>query len=111
MGEQVSLFVPTQHGEQPAPYPWGPAARATDTSQQAAVDMEPKVDTLRAKALEAIKSAADGLTADEVAAVLGESILAIRPRITELWKLGYLMQTTKRRKNQSGKSAIVWRLA
>lgn len=108
MADQAALFVPTQHGEQPAPYPWGPAARATDTSVTAAAAIAPKVDTLRAKALEAIRGSADGLTADEVAAVLGESVLAIRPRITELWKLGYLLQTTKRRKNVSGRRAVVW---
>lgn len=46
-------------------------------------------------------------TADEVAFVLGEDILAVRPRITELVKQGFLKDSGKRRPNRSGKMARV----
>jgi len=49
-----------------------------------------------------------GLTADEVAGRLGLSILSIRPRITELARLGKVRDSGERRRNGSGRKAIVW---
>lgn len=49
-------------------------------------------------------------TADEVAARIGESILAVRPRISELRAMRRIALTTERRKNTSGHSAAVWRV-
>lgn len=53
------------------------------------------------------------LTADECASILGESVLSIRPRISELHKQTppVLEDSGERRKNASGHSACVWRLA
>lgn len=89
-------------------YPLFPGAKRGGTSQDAAVSMAPRASTLREKALRAI-SGTPGLTADEVARFLGESVLAIRPRISELKVLGKVVETKHRRKNRSGKDAIVWR--
>ena len=50
-----------------------------------------------------------GLTADEIAADLGESVLSIRPRVSELHRLGMIEKTKVRRRNASGMSASVWR--
>lgn len=50
-------------------------------------------------------------TADELAANMGESILTIRPRVTELHKQGQLETTGERRRNASGASAHVWKLS
>jgi hypothetical protein len=50
-----------------------------------------------------------GLTADEAAANLGESVLAIRPRVTELYNGDYLYDTGLRRPNESGINARVLR--
>ena len=47
-------------------------------------------------------------TADELATILGVSIMTVRPRVAELYKRGYLEETIERRKNQSGKRATVW---
>lgn len=48
------------------------------------------------------------MTADEAAAAIGETVLAVRPRITELKQDGKLYDTGKRRANASGRSATVW---
>ena len=65
--------------------------------------------TLRRRALNAIAaSGSDGLTADEVAHALMESVLAIRPRITELRQAQIVVDSGKRRANASGRNAIVW---
>jgi predicted ArsR family transcriptional regulator len=55
--------------------------------------------------------AGNAATADEVATALGETPLAIRPRVSELSKRGKLEPTGLRRKNSSGRDAVVWRAA
>ncbi len=88
-------------------YPTGPGHRDTDTSREAASDMASRVTGLRLAVLGALR---EDRTADECAAALGESVLAIRPRLTELKRLGRITDTGERRANASGKRAIVWRL-
>lgn len=90
-----------------ARYPSAPGHRDTDTSREAAADMASRVTGLRLAVLGAL---VEDRTADECAAVLGESVLAIRPRTTELKRLGLITDTGERRPNASGKRAIVWRL-
>ena len=90
-----------------ARYPSAPGHRDTDTSREAASDMASRVTGLRLAVLGALDQ---DRTADECAAVLGESVLAIRPRLTELKRLGRITDTGERRPNASGKRAIVWRL-
>lgn len=90
-------------------YPTTPGYRLRETSRNAAEHIAPRVPTLRKEAFRALK---DGpKTADEVALLLCASILAIRPRITELSKLGLIKDSGIRRKNGSGRAAIVWRVA
>ena len=79
-----------------------------DTSMEAADAMADRAPILRARVLDAL--ATGDHTADEVAAQLGESVLAIRPRVTELAKVDRIADTGERRKNASGRKAIVWRL-
>jgi predicted ArsR family transcriptional regulator len=88
-------------------YPITPGARDRDTSVDAAESMASRAETLRTKAL-GVFSRADGLTADEAAFAMNASILAIRPRVTELARMGEIEDTGRRRKNRSGRSAIVW---
>lgn len=77
-----------------------------ETSRQAAADAAETAGELRARALAVIQHGP--ATADEVAQVLGKSVLSIRPRCSELVKLGAIRDSGQRRKNASGKSAIVW---
>ncbi|MBK8006723.1 MAG: hypothetical protein IPK12_23325, partial [Gemmatimonadetes bacterium] len=65
----LSLFAP------PAPLP-------EDTRRAAREAMEERLPRLRTAVLATLRQRPR--TADEVAEVLGESILAIRPRVTEL---------------------------
>lgn len=50
------------------------------------------------------------MTADEAAEILGESILSVRPRISELHKRGLIEPTGERRRSSGGKPSHVWRL-
>lgn len=88
-------------------YPHTPGAKDRDTSFEAAEGMAPQAPILRAKCLRELEHS-NGLTADEVAGRLGLSILSVRPRITELARDGKVRDSGDRRRNASGKRAIVW---
>ena len=92
-------------------YPNRAGAKERTTSLEAAHRIEAKgrARTLRKMVLEWFSYDHES-TADEVAEQLGEDILAIRPRVTELHKQGWLEHTGQRRKNASGASAHVWRI-
>lgn len=82
---------------------------AVATSRAAARTIQRTATTLRQRALGVIRAAgAEGKTADEVAAVLEASVLAIRPRIAELHRLGLIRANGQRRANASGLMASVW---
>ena len=97
-------------------YPNVPAVGKTDTSRAAAEQLTaPR--TLRHRVLKAVVNCANwskcdnGITADQIAFVLGEDILSVRPRVTELNRLGLIRDTGLRRPNRSGRKAIVWKAA
>jgi len=91
----------------PPSYPDAPGHRHVDTSIEAAAEIANRAHTLREECMDMIKASPDGLTADQVAARLGESVLSIRPRITELKKTGRIVDSGRRRKNHSGRRAAV----
>jgi len=66
-------------------------------------------ERLRALALQALAAAPCGLTADEIAARLNESVLAVRPRVSELFHARLIEKTGERRPNASGLNAHVWK--
>jgi len=92
------------------PYPATPGWSEPTTSKAAARSIGHRAGDLRDRVLTALREAGDsGLTADEAAAALRESVLAVRPRLTEL--KGKIEPTGERRANASGLSAKVWRIA
>jgi predicted ArsR family transcriptional regulator len=97
--------VNIRHRER-AHYPHAPGFQPTDTS----IDAAERVDatTLRIAVLRTL-ALYGPMTADQCAHRLGESVLAIRPRFTELKIMGRLIDTGQRERNQSGRRAIVWR--
>lgn len=88
-------------------YPSAPGHKVEGTSRSAAEAMKPRAPTLRDKVLELLKH--DAMTADEAAAALGETVLSIRPRLSELVKLNQIYDTGLTSKNDSGHKATIWR--
>jgi hypothetical protein len=88
-------------------YPHSPGWKSPDTSRDAAHAMHGSAKILRDRVLAAIKREAG--TADEVAGRLGESILSVRPRLSELARMDKIERTGERRQNASGMNAAVWR--
>ena len=92
-----------------AEYPDAPGHRGIDTSIAAAEDIAPKLGRLQAMALAAIRAAgANGLTADELAAELGMDRWSVQPRTSELREKRMVADSGRRRRNCTGKAAIVW---
>ena len=90
-------------------YPAHPGAKERGgTSEEAANAIRPRAAILRDRVLRLLKAGQD-LTADEIATALRESVLSVRPRVTELYRDRLIEKTPLRRKNASGMSATVWR--
>lgn len=88
-------------------YPTAPGHKEIGgASQRAADDIKPRASVLRDRCLAALSRRP--MTADEIAEVLGESVLAIRPRISELFRLGLAHKTPARRPSSNGKPQTVW---
>lgn len=92
-------------------YPATPGYKVDGPSKDAAIAMIPTAGTLRYRVFSAIENSISGITTDECAERLGETVLSIRPRFTELMNGGWIEDSGIRRKNASGRSATVWRVA
>ncbi len=92
-------------------YPKFPGSKEPTTSLDAAVAAAETAPFLRGEVLAALAGVPAGLTADEIADKVGKSILSIRPRVSELARMGEIVPTGERRKNESGLKAKVLRLA
>jgi hypothetical protein len=90
-------------------YPNKPGHRGVDTSIEAANDIAPKIGRLQRTTLKAVQSAGpQGLTSDEAAEVCGFDRWSIQPRLSELKAKGLVVDSGLRRRNSTGKNAIVW---
>jgi hypothetical protein len=105
---QLELF-----GSESAPsrYPEVPGFKAAGPSQEAAKQIAPSVTRLQRVVLAELANWPDGKTADELAILCRLSPFSTRPRLTELQIKGRVFKTGRRRPNESGMTASVWRAA
>ncbi len=90
-------------------YPNTPGHHGVDTSIAAADAIASQCGRLQGMALAAIAAAGEaGLTADELAATLEVDRWTIQPRTTELRAKRLIADSGRRRRNVTGKRAIVW---
>jgi hypothetical protein len=81
----------------------------TERSRESAEKIAGHARTVRRRTLhELVHSHPAGFTADELARRLGEPILTVRPRVSELHAAGLIEPSPERRTNESGHSATVW---
>ena len=97
------------HEDEHDEYPSAPGFKKYGTSAEAAERISAEAGTLRAKVLAIFRDGHE-LTADQVAEMLGKSVLSIRPRLSELVAVHLIEPTGRRRLNVSGMSADVMRL-
>ena len=109
-GNVHKLNEPDLFGEVAPGYPDVPGFKGTTTSRDAGRRISRHAATVREQVLAEFRAAfPGGLGADEIAALLNQSILTVRPRCSELLAAGLIEQTHKRRRNASGMSAAIWR--
>ncbi|MDF0495383.1 hypothetical protein [Bradyrhizobium yuanmingense] len=89
-------------------YPDSPGYKVAGTSAEAAAVMAPSAKTLRSAVLRTMIRANRAMTADEIATEMKRSILSVRPRVSELRRLGCIRPSGSRGKNESGMSAVAW---
>ena len=92
-------------------YPHKAGHRGVRTSKQSADDINPKLSRLKKMILIELDNVfPDGLTGSELSKITKRNLLTIRPRTTELKLLGLITDTETVRKNDGGKSEIVYKL-
>jgi len=77
------------------------------TSIDAMLSVEPRAPNLRTRIWRALARLGPH-TPDEIAEHLGENILSVRPQFTLLTKENKIGDTGQRRRNDSGREAMVW---
>ena len=100
MTAQPDLFS-TYNGS--APY-----VSHSETSLQAAEQIEPSAATLRAKVLACLKAHPEGLTDEQLQELTGMEGNTERPRRRELELAGKIRKGEARRRTSSGRMAVVW---
>jgi hypothetical protein len=91
-------------------YPQHPGSKAPGPSSEAARTIARPATTLRMRVYSFLRDRYPAAySADQIAETLGETILSIRPRVSELNKSGEIEAAEGRSKNQSGMSAHCWR--
>lgn len=88
-------------------YPDTPGHKRAGTSEEAARLTQCTVNNTQQRILDHLTSNPAGKTPDEIANHMNLSVLYIRPRCSELLRLGKIRETTLRRRNASGKRAAV----
>lgn len=82
---------------------------AGDTEVAAAALVAPRVGSLRARALALIVESGDlGYTAYELHVDMGELLYSVAPRMAELQRAGWIIDSGRRRPTPTGGDAIVW---
>lgn len=82
--------------------------RGSKTSTQAALEIEPRSGTLRAKVLAELRNHPDGLTDDEMQTHLSMNPSTQRPRRIELVEAKLVKDSGRTRLTQSRRQAVVW---
>lgn len=102
----MDALFPEFEQEAPARYPDVPGARRRDTSKAAADAIAPRVGSLRERVLACVKLKPG--TPERIANILGEPVMNIRPRLSELSKTGLVKDSGRRGKAMGGRKAIIW---
>lgn len=80
-----------------------------DTSIDGALYVQAKLGRLQAAAFNLIAAAGpNGATCDEIGAALDWAVYLVRPRATELQRMGKVIDSGVRRNGACGRPVIVW---
>ena len=88
-------------------YPAIPGWKGQGTSREAAEGIAPRAPTIRERVLASIRHRP--ATPEQVADRIGEPVMNVRPRCSELSAKGLIVATEIRGKAMGGRKAVVWR--
>ena len=90
----------------------GPTAHkhGPDTEQLALEFVAPKLSGRRLTALQSLASVHPGLTGSQVAEKMDAWLYSVKPRLTELERMGLVRDSGERAKNDRGRQEIVWQI-
>ena len=83
---------------------------AKDTERQAAEFIAVKVTGLRLSALQSLAAAPSGLSSTQVVRSVRAYEYSVKPRITELCRMGLAVDSGRRATNYRGRQEIVWEI-
>lgn len=86
------------------------AFKRVGTSSDAAASAAKKAAAIRLMAFDAIKDSPAGLSATEVATILRLDILSVRPRVSQLFTKGLIIDSGRRRRTGLGKGETIWKI-
>ena len=90
-------------------YPYTAGYQKTDTSKQAAEDIEKSsAKTLRQQVENLLKEQPNGLSTEEISKQLNKEYVSIQPRTSELRNTGIILDSGFRVLNRFKKRVIVW---
>jgi len=82
---------------------------APDTEREAAEKIAPRVTGLRLKVLSALRDEGEaGATGEVITNILDEWLYSVKPRITELARMGLVEDSGRRVMNSRKRREIVW---
>lgn len=85
-----------------------PYAKGSATSRAAAASMQAHAPVMRQQVHDLLHLSPYGLTGDEIEMATGFAHQTVGPRLLELRKAGYVVDSGARRPTRSGRLAIVW---
>ena len=83
-------------------------ARRTDPETAKAAARKAPAAGLQMRVLDALRRSREGLTSHELAALLGEDLVSVSPRLRPLANKGLVRDSGERRAGPSGTKSIVW---
>ena len=83
---------------------------APDTEVAAAVQIAPRVTGLRRKALLVLNKLPEGGTGEHVAEIIDEWLYSVKPRLTELARMGLIEDSGRRKLNRRKRQEIIWQI-
>lgn len=90
------------------PKPTAPAIAHSETSREAAAAIQPSLGNLQKRVLLALTGSRDGMTDLELQEHLKMDGSTQRPRRVWLQQHGFVRDSGRKRKTESGRQAVVW---
>lgn len=91
-------------------YPNAAGYKDSDCSKEAALHVNRKLRKRQEEVLNALRKCFNGATSEEIALMVGRPALSIKPRLSELLKLGLVRKSGRKGKTELGGNCTIWEI-